>query len=448
METYCTSIIVFGISGDLARKKIFSALYELAVHGHRFEVVGVGRSAWDDSILRDIASEAIRDQVEDGKLDEQVLATVIDHLGYVRGEYCDTELYEALASRLERHDHILCYLAVPPPVFDDIIVGLAEEALRKRARLLIEKPFGSDANSSRELAELAHKHFLEQQLFAVDHYLEKESLQNISVLRFANRIFEPIWNSENIESVAITMSEEFGIGQRAGFFDQTGTLRDVVQSHGLQIVAALGMEQPESNEASSVDDRRSELLQSVLPLRLEDVTFGQYAGYKGIEGVVSESKTDTFVRASLSIQNERWKNVAWTITAGKALAETCTDVVVTFRPAATVGFISNECLPEQNRLTLRLSPTESLTLSLQTRSATLPLGTTRAEIVSDYAYRKEADISAYARMFMDAAKGDHTQFSSMRVVELSWQIVEPLLSRTSEPLPYQPGTSGPLALQV
>lgn len=443
MDSCCKSIVVFGITGDLARKKIFSALYELAAQGDFFVVHGVGRSLWDDRRLRDTAADAIRGAMQGADLDEDVLNNVVTRLTYVCGDYRDPKLYDALAARVDGQNEVLCYLAVPPPVFATVVVGLSGSGLHAKARLLVEKPFGSDATSSRELTGLLDTHFRADQVFAVDHYLQKESLQNISVLRFANRILEPVWNAANIESIAITMTERFGIGDRAGFFDQTGTLRDVVQSHGLQIVAAVGMEPPLSSSPDDIDRRRSELLAAVRPLQLDDVVFGQYAGYRSIEGVDSESNTDTFVHARLTIDNDRWRNVPWTLTAGKALKETCTDINVTFRPTDTASFISNDCEPERNHLKLRLSPTESIALLLQTRSATVPLGTTPSELVSEHAYRNTPDTGAYARLFLDAAKGDHTQFASMRVVELSWKIVEQLLHRSCKPLEYEQGSSGP-----
>lgn len=443
MDSCCESIVIFGITGDLARKKIFSALYELAAQGDLFDVYGVGRSPWDDRTLRNTAADAIRGAMQGADLDEDVLDDVLARLGYVCGDYRDPKMYDALAASVEGQNEVLCYLAVPPPVFDTVVVGLVGSGLHTKARLLVEKPFGSDATTSRKLTALMDAHFLADQVFAVDHYLHKESLQNISVLRFANRVFEPVWNVANIEAVAITMTERFGIGDRAGFFDQTGTLRDVVHSHGLQIVAAVGMEPPESSDPDSVDQRRSELLAAVRPLQLDDVVFGQYAGYRSIEGVDSESNTDTFVHARLTIDNDRWRDVLWTLTAGKALKETCTEINVTFRPTGTASFISEDCEPEQNHLKLRLSPTESIALLLQTRSATVPLGTTPAELVSEQTYRNRPDTGAYARLFMDAAKGDHTQFASMRVVELSWRIVEQLLHRSCKPLEYEQGSSGP-----
>jgi glucose-6-phosphate 1-dehydrogenase len=441
VRTPCTSLIAFGITGDLARKKIFSALYELAARGHDLQVIGVGRSAWDDAKLRQTAAEAIRSGTPGA--DEEVMRQVLGHLTYMQGNYDEDRLYREVASRVEGHEKVLCYLAVPPTVFENVIVGVANSKVRTKSSLLIEKPFGSNTATAARLADLICTHFNEDQLFAVDHYLQKESLQNVSVLRFANRVFEPLWNGSHIESVAVIMAENFGIGDRAGFFDQIGTLRDVVQSHALQIVAAIAMEPPDSALPAAVDLRRTELLSQVRPLDEADITFGQYIGYLDAEGVASDSTTDTYVRARLSIENDRWNGVSWMITAGKALPTTVTEIVVTFKATEAVNFIGADCLPERNYLSIRLAPDESIALALQTRSATVPLGTTPAQMVAEPSYREEPDFGPYARLFLDAMCGDHTQFASIAVVHQSWRIVENVLHRPMQPTPYPQGAWGP-----
>jgi glucose-6-phosphate 1-dehydrogenase len=280
-------------------------------------------------------------------------------------------------------------------------------------------------------------------VYAVDHYLEKEAVQNISVVRHANRVLEAAWCADHIDSVVVTMAESFGVGGRAGFFDEAGTLRDVVQSHVLQIVAALAMEPPASASPHDLNERRCELLAAIPPLQPADVVFGQYDGYADEEGVAAGSTTDTYVRARLTIDDERWRGTSWTIVAGKALAETCTSVEITFRSPTTPAVVHGVGEAAPNRLVLALSPEESITLSLQARSSSVALGATAADIVSEPSYRPGTALSPYARVFDDVRRGDHGPFARFDVVEAAWRIVQPVLEHTSPPVLYQPGSWGP-----
>ena len=445
MDQDCSALVVFGITGDLARKKIFTALYDLAVIKRLdMPVIGVGRSAWTTEKLRDTANTAVREAHENkGDLDEIVLTSMIARLSYMQSEYDSAELYDALARMLVDHSQVLCYLAVPPTVFADVVEGVANTELRTRVRLLIEKPFGADLSSARQLTALIAKHFDDDQLFAVDHYLQKESLQNVMVLRFANRILEPSWSNAHITKVSITMAEQFGIEGRAGFFDSNGTMRDVVQNHVLQIVAALAMEPPESSSAEHLNNRRAQVLSQVVPLSSADVVFGQYEGYHDVEGVADGSTTDTYVRACLVIDNNRWRGVEWTIIAGKALAETLTEIVVTYGEAVAPGFIAHDCEPEPNQLRIRMSPQETMVLTLQARSAAQAMGTAATEMVTAADYRSIQDLDAYARLFDDARRGDHSQFARADVVQASWQIIDAVLGGDQLPVPYAQQSWGP-----
>ena len=445
MDQDCSALVVFGITGDLARKKIFTALYDLAVINRLdIPVIGVGRSAWTTDKLRGTANAAVRDaHDEHGDIDEGVLASVVERLTYVQGEYDSPELYNALAHLLHDHSQVLCYLAVPPTVFADVVKGVANTELRTRVRLLIEKPFGADLASAQQLTALVAEHFDDDQLFAVDHYLQKESLQNVMVLRFANRILEPSWNNAHITSVSVTMAEKFGIEGRAGFFDSNGTMRDVVQNHVLQIVAALAMEPPESSSAEHLNQRRAQVLGQVIPLNTADVLFGQYEGYQDVEGVAHGSTTDTYVRACLVIDNDRWRGVEWTITAGKALAETLTEIVVTYADAVAPDFIAHDCEPEPNRLHIRMSPQESVVLTLQARSAAQAMGTAATAMVTAADYRSSQELDAYARLFDDARRGDHSQFARADVVEASWRIIDAVLDGDQIPATYAQQSWGP-----
>jgi glucose-6-phosphate 1-dehydrogenase len=439
----CSALVIFGVTGDLVRKKVFASLYELQMLDRlNMPVIGVGRSDWTDDTLRHSAESAIRSHAA-GDLVHAAMQAVLDRLTYVRGDYSSPVLYESLQRLVASHELVLCYLAVPPTVFGDIVNGLGGTNTSKRARLLIEKPFGSDLKTAQSLRILIEQHFDAEQLFAVDHYLQKESLQNILVLRFGNRVLEPTWNRKHISGIAVTMAEAFGIEGRAGFFDSNGTLRDVVQNHMFQTVAALAMEAPASSSTRDMNDARAHLLGCIAPLDLTDVVFGQYDGYLDVHGVNPDSTTDTFVQARLAIDNDRWRDVSWTITAGKALAESLSEVVVTFKAASAPMFISDECEPEPNELRIRMAPEESIVLTMQARSSAMPLGTARTTLASTDSYRSIERLDPYARILDDARRGDQTQFASCEVLEQSWRILDGVVNRTSEPEIYLRGSEGP-----
>jgi glucose-6-phosphate 1-dehydrogenase len=443
VQSTCSALVIFGVTGDLVRKKVFASLYELQrLDRLNMAVIGVGRSDWNDDTLRLTAENAIRTHATDD-VDHRALQAVLDQLTYVRGDYSSPELYQTLQQSVEAHGLVLCYLAVPPTVFSAIITGLGGSTANSRARLLIEKPFGSDLESARSLRHLIEQNFDAKQLFAVDHYLQKESLQNLMVLRFGNRVLEPTWNRNHISSIAVTMAEAFGIEGRAGFFDSTGTLRDVIQNHMFQTVAALAMEAPDSASANDMNDARAQLLAQVKPLTLTDVVFGQYDGYLDVDGVNPGSTTDTFVHARLDIDNDRWRDVLWTVTAGKALARNLSEVVVTFKPAIAPMFISNTCEPEPNQLRIQMAPEESIVLTMQARSSAIPLGTARTALTSTDSYRPNEQLDAYARIIDDARCGDQTQFASCEVLEQSWRILDGIVHRTIGPQKYAPGSEGP-----
>jgi glucose-6-phosphate 1-dehydrogenase len=446
MSSPCSALVIFGITGDLARKKLFSSLYQLAVLNELdFPVVGVGRSFWSRETLRGAAGNSIdtgtgsHEPINGAKRRE-----TLECLDYVQGSYDSAALYQELAGKLKHHEHILCYLAVPPAAFAVIVEGLGNSSIHSNVRLLLEKPFGHDRQSAAALSALVLEYFELHQVFAVDHYLQKESIQNLLVLRFANRIFEPLWNRSSIESVQIVMTETADIEGRGKFFDATGTLRDVVQNHGLQILTALAMESPSSPSTEDVDAARLQLLKDVQTLSATDVVFGQYLGYQQVDGVAPGSTTETFVEAQFRVDNHRWRGVVWSIVAGKALDRSSTRVVITFNPASDHSFMGETCTPAANQITLSLAPVEAVEICLQARSSALSMGTALTSLASTTNYRPDEHLDAYGRVFDGARRNDHTGFASHEVVDESWRIVDAVLRSTAEPHPYAKGSAGPL----
>ncbi len=444
--TPCSALVIFGITGDLAKKKLFSSLYELEALGQLdMPVVGIGRTAWSVEKLREVAAESIGSQRDQQPVDTNVKQQTLDCLDYLQGSYDSTTLYQALVEKVGDHDHILCYLAVPPETFAKIIEGLGNSELRSKVRLLIEKPFGSDRSSASALNRLVLKYFNADQLFAVDHYLQKESIQNLLVLRFANRVLEPLWNRDSIDAIDITMSETAGVEGRGQFFDATGTLRDVIQNHGLQILTALAMAPPNSSSPKDIDTSRQNILKEVQTLAFPHVVFGQYEGYQDIEGVAPGSTTDTFVHARFCVDNERWQGVRWSISAGKALDKSLTQAVVTFKSAADPSFIGEACAPEVNKITIALAPVESVEFSIQARSNALSMGTALTHLSSSTNYRPDEHLDAYGRVFDSARRNDRSGFASPEVVDQSWRIIEEVLGSKALPKRYPKGSAGPSA---
>jgi glucose-6-phosphate 1-dehydrogenase len=438
----CSALVIFGITGDLARKKLFSALYGLEVLGElSTPVIGVGRSPWSTKKLREVAEKSLKAQRM--PVDTAAKDRMVGCLEYIAGSYDSPALYQDLADKLESHEHILCYLAVPPEAFSAIVEGLGNSTIASKVRLLLEKPFGHSRQSAIALNALVLKHFKPDQVFAVDHYLQKESLQNLLVLRFANRIFESLWNRSSISSINIIMTETSDVEGRGAFYDAAGTLRDVIQNHGLQILTALAMEPPKSSSTEDLDAARFRVLQEVQTLTKADVVFGQYEGYHNVEGVAPGSTTETFVRAKFRINNPRWEGVEWSIVAGKALERSTTHVVVRFKPATDPTFIGNTCTPDSNQITLTLAPVEAIEFDIQARSNALSMGTALTSLSSATNYRPDEHLDAYGRVFESARRNDHAGFASHEIVDQSWRIIDDVLGSTAKPHPYAKGSAGP-----
>ncbi|MFV1962266.1 MAG: glucose-6-phosphate dehydrogenase [Acidimicrobiia bacterium] len=442
MTDRADALILFGITGNLGRTRLFPALYALAASDDlNMPVVGVGRDAEDDADLRRRAKEAL---VEAGI---EVDASVFERLGsclcYVPGDYRDPAIYDAIKRRLDNRARTVSYLAIPPDLFDDVVVGLAGAGLAGDGRLVVEKPFGRDTASARELNQIIHRHYPEPRVFRIDHFLGKDAVQNLMVYRFSNTILEPIWNRHYIRGVQITMAEDFGVEGRGSFYDSVGALRDVVQNHLIQLVSLLAMEPPVSDEPDALRDERVKVLKATKALSSQEIVRGQYSGYLDEPGVESGSDTETFIATRLEIDSWRWAGVPWVIRAGKGLASTVTEAVVEFNRPPRMLFAGADSAPGANRIAFRSKPEDRVILSMQAKRP-------GPEMVSepvDFALESDDDAvpgkGPYYRLLGDALRGDSSLFAREDGVMESWRIVQPALDDHPRAMSYERGTWGP-----
>jgi len=435
------ALVIFGVTGDLAHKMIFPALYAMVKRGVlTVPIIGVAFPKWSQERLHKRATDSIE---RSGGIDnKRAFQHLLSLVKYVSGDYKDSNTYAAIKEALGSERRPAYYLAIPPSLFETVIEGLRAANLTHNARVIVEKPFGRDLASARQLNQVAHAAFPEDSIFRIDHFLGKEAIMNILYFRFANSFLEPIWNRNYVASVQITLSEDFGVGKRGAFYETAGCLRDVIQNHLFQIVALLAMEPPAGQDYGAVHNEKAKVFKAMRPLKSDDVVRGQYAGYRKEPDVAKRSDVETYCALRLFIDSWRWDGVPWYLRSGKYLPTTATEILVELKmPPQKLFADAVRTTQRSNYLRFRLSPNAAVALAARVKLAGEEfIGEQRELYLSE---EQTGEETPYERLLGDAMKGDGALFTREDAVEAAWAVVNTVLKHHHRVRLYKRGTWGP-----